>query len=116
MRSFEASPDLRRLLTIEGGRGSGIEGELVQPRSETRTRPSRRWVAVSLLGPLTAIAGVVWAFVQPYRITLLEPHAHDFWYLAIQPPLLVILAGAVFHFWVVPGLLSDLERVGEEKP
>lgn len=52
--------------------------------------------------------------MQPYRITLLEPHAHDFWYLAIQPPLLVILAGAVFHFWVVPGLLSDLERVGED--
>lgn len=69
---------------------------------------------MSLLGPLTAIAGLVWAFVQPYRITLLEPHAHDFWYLAIQPPLLVILAGAVFHFWVVPGLLSDLERAQEE--
>jgi hypothetical protein len=54
---------------------------------------------------------VVWAFVQPYRITLLEPHSHDFWYLAVQPPLLVVLAGAVFHFWVVPGLLSDLERM-----
>jgi hypothetical protein len=52
--------------------------------------------------------------VQPYRITILEPHGWDFWYLVIQPPLLVILAGAVFHFWVVPGLLADLERVQEE--
>jgi len=24
--------------------------------------------------------------------------------------LLVILAGAIFHFWIVPGLLADLER------
>jgi hypothetical protein len=42
---------------------------------------------------------------------LLDPDAHSFWYLAVQPPLLVILAGAVFHFWVVPGLLADLEEV-----
>jgi len=115
VRSFAAFRDLRRLLTIAGGGTSGIEGELAQQRSETRARPSRRWVAVSLLGPLTAIAGVVWAFVQPYRITLLEPHAHDFWYLAIQPPLLVILAAAVFHFWVVPSLLTDLEEVEERR-
>jgi hypothetical protein len=105
----------RPLPRIESGGGSGIEGELVQQRSETRTRPSRRWVAISLLGPLTAVAGVVWAIVQPYRITLLEPHSHDFWYLAIQPPLLVVLAGAVFHFWVVPGLLADLERVEDSE-
>jgi hypothetical protein len=86
-----------------------MEGELVRQRAEVRTRPSRRQTAISALGPLTALAGLVWALVQPYRITMLDPDRHSFWYLAIQPPLLVILAGAVFHFWVVPGLVADLE-------
>jgi hypothetical protein len=88
-----------------------MDAELVRERAEARTRDSRRHTAVSALGPLTALAGLVWALVQPYRITLLDPGAHSFWYLAIQPPLLVILAGAVFHFWIVPGLLTDLEEV-----
>jgi len=86
-----------------------MEGELVRHRAEVRTRPSRRLTAVSALGPLTALAGLVWALVQPYRITMLDPDKYSFWYLAIQPPLLVILAGAVFHFWIVPGVLADLE-------
>ena len=88
-----------------------MDAELVRERAESRTRQSRRHTAVSALGPLTALAGLVWALAQPYRITLLDPGAHSFWYLAVQPPLLVILAGAVFHFWVVPGLLADLEEV-----
>jgi hypothetical protein len=56
---------------------------------------------------------MIWALVQPYRVTLLDPDKHTFWYLAVQPPLLVILVGVVFHFWVVPGLLADLEEVEE---
>jgi hypothetical protein len=88
-----------------------MDAELVRERAEARIRQSRRHTAVSALGPLTALAGLVWALAQPYRITLLDPDAHSFWYLAVQPPLLVILAGAVFHFWVVPGLLADLEEV-----
>jgi hypothetical protein len=92
-----------------------MDAELVGRGAEARTRPSRRWLAVSMLGPLTALAGVVWAIVQPYRITLLDPQGESFWYLAIQPPLLVILAGAVFHFWIVPGLLADLERAKAEE-
>jgi hypothetical protein len=88
-----------------------MDAELVRERVEARTKQSRRHTAVSALGPLTALAGLIWALVQPYRITLLDPDGHAFWYLAVQPPLLVILAGAVFHFWVVPGLLADLEEV-----
>jgi hypothetical protein len=93
-----------------------MDAELVRQRADAdaKTRLSRRHTAVSALGPLTALAGLVWALVQPYRITLLDPDGQGFWYLAIQPPLLVILTGAVFHFWVVPGLLADLEEV--EKP
>ena len=92
-----------------------MDAELVRERAEAqgraRTRQSRRNTAVSALGPLTALAGLVWALVQPYRITMLDPGGHSFWYLLVQPPLLVMLVGAVFHFWVVPGLLADLEEV-----
>lgn len=90
-----------------------MDAELVRQRARARTRHSWRHTAVSALGPLTALAGVVWALVQPYRVTLLDPEKHTFWYLAIQPPVLVILVGIIFHFWVVPGLLSDLEDAEE---
>ena len=90
-----------------------MDAELVRERSEAqpRIRQSRRHTAVSALGPVTALAGLIWALIQPYRITMLDPDGHSFWYLVVQPPLLVMLAGALFHFWVVPGLLSDLEEV-----
>ena len=91
-----------------------MDAELVRQRARARTRHSWRHTAVSALGPLTALAGLVWALVQPYRVTLLDPDKHSFWYLAVQPPLLVMLVGVIFHFWVVPGLLSDLEEVEEQ--
>ena len=90
-----------------------MDAELVREGARV-TRQSRRNTAVSALGPLTALAGLVWALVQPYRVTLLDPDKHGFWYLAIQPPLLVILVGAIFHFWVVPGLIADLEKAERE--
>jgi hypothetical protein len=62
-----------------------------------------------------ALSGLIWALVQPYRLTILDPDKHAFWYLAIQPPLLVMLVGAIFHFVVVPGLLADLEQAQEER-
>ena len=73
-----------------------------------RTRSAR---IVSALGPLTALAGAVWAIVQPYRITLLHPHGQGFWWLFVEPPLLVIAVGLLFYFAVLPGLLEDLEEV-----
>ena len=60
------------------------------------------------LGPLVALAGVGWAIVQPYRVTLLHPHGQGFWWLFVQPPLLVVLAGALFHVFVARGLIEDL--------
>lgn len=87
-----------------------MDAELVQQGAQARTRHAPRHTAVSALGPLTALAGLIWALLQPYRITILDPDTHGFWYLAVQPPLLVILAGAIFHFWIVPGLLADLEQ------
>ena len=90
-----------------------MDAELVRQRARVRARHSWRHTAVSALGPLTALVGLIWALVQPYRVTLLDADKHGFWYLAVQPPLLVILVGIVFHFWVVPGLLADLEEVEE---
>ncbi len=70
---------------------------------------------VATLGPATMLAGVVWAFLQPYRITLLHPHGQGFWWLAIEPPLLVVLAGVAFAFLVAPGLIEDLQVHEEEQ-
>jgi hypothetical protein len=83
-----------------------------QLASEIRTesRRSARVHALSLLGPLTAAAGIVWAILQPYRLTVLHPHGQGFWWLVVEPPLLVVLVGLLFHFLVVPSLVEDLER------
>ena len=64
---------------------------------------------VSALGPLTALAGVIWAIAQPYRLTLLHPRGQGFWWLFVEPPLLVVLVGLLFSLVVLPGLLEDLE-------
>jgi hypothetical protein len=71
---------------------------------------SWRPLAVSLLGPLTAVGGLAWAIVQPYRVTLLHPRAQGFWWLAVEPPLLVILAGVAFHLLVARPLVRELEE------
>jgi hypothetical protein len=74
-------------------------------------RRSIRARAIWGLGPLTMVGGVAWAFLQPYRITLLHPHGQGFWWLVIEPPLLVVLVGVVFALFVAPGLIDDLEEV-----
>jgi hypothetical protein len=84
-----------------------VNAELVSELEAPRTR-SIRARAVSTLGPLTILAGVAWALVQPYRLTLLHPHGESFWWLAVEPPLLVIAVGLLFHFLVLPGVLEDL--------
>jgi hypothetical protein len=78
------------------------------PRDAPRRRSARAYV-LSALGPVTVVAGVVWALLQPYRLTILHPHGESLWWLLVEPPLLVVLVGALFHFLVVPGLLEDLE-------
>jgi hypothetical protein len=71
---------------------------------------SWRSLVVSLIGPLTALSGVAWAIVQPYRVTLLHPGGEGFWWLLVEPPLLVIVAGVAFHLFVARPLVEDLER------
>jgi ABC-type Co2+ transport system permease subunit len=72
-------------------------------------RRNRRAQVISLLGPLTAATGVIWAIIQPYRVTLLHPLGQGFWWLFVEPPLLVVVAGAVFTLVVARPLLTDLE-------
>jgi hypothetical protein len=78
------------------------------PLVRARSRDPRAYV-VSLLGPLTVAAGFVWAIIQPYRVTLLHPLGQGFWWLLIEPPLLVIAAGIVFGIVVARPVLADLE-------
>ena len=73
-------------------------------------RRQRRVLAVQLLGPLTMLAGVVWAIAQPYRIAFLYPDGKGFYDYIAQPPLLVVVVGLAFLLLIAPGLVEDLER------
>ena len=83
-------------------------------RLHARTHASARTWAVSLLGPLTSVGGLVWAFFQPWRLTLLHPHGQGFWWLVIEPPLLVMLVGLGFALLVAPGLIEDLQDAEDD--
>ena len=83
--------------------------QLVRELPAERPYLGRRARAISLLGPMTVAAGVIWAIVQPYRLTLLHPHGQGFWWLVIEPPLLVVFAGVVFAVFVARPLVADLE-------
>ena len=86
-----------------------MNAELV---SELGVPRHRLWSAraISSIGPLTVLAATVWAVAQPYRLTLLHPHGQSFWWLVVEPPLLVLAVGLLFHFLVAPGVLEDLEE------
>jgi hypothetical protein len=75
-----------------------------------RTRNSVRAQAVSMLGPVTVAAGLIWAFLQPERLTLLHPSGQGFWWLVLEPQLLVMVAGVAFALVVARPLLADLEE------
>lgn len=80
----------------------------------TRQRVRRARIVLAL-GPLTALAGVVWAVLQPWRITLLHPSGQGFWWLVSEPPLYVVLVGVLFRLALAPGIVADLldEEGGE---
>ena len=71
------------------------------------TRPRVR--VVLAVGPAAVVAGFAWAFVQPWRLTLLHPRGQGFWWLFAEPPLYVVLVGVLFSLVVAPGLVADLE-------
>ena len=87
--------------------------QLISEHAAARTRSGKARL-ISALGPLTMLAGVVWAFVQPWRMTLLHPHGQGFWWLVVEPPLLVVLAGVAFAF-IAHGIVRDLEEAEGER-
>ena len=86
-----------------------METPLVSRLPATVARTARMRI-VSSIGPTVVAAGLVWAILQPYRVTLLHPRGQGLWWLLIEPPLLVVGAGIVFALLVARPLLSDLEE------
>jgi hypothetical protein len=86
----------------------------IATRLQVRAHASARAWAVTLLGPLTTVGGIVWAFLQPWRVTLLHPHGQGYWWLVIEPPLLVALVGLGFALLVAPGLVEDLQDAEDD--
>ena len=82
--------------------------QLISEQALARSR-SARALLVGVLGPLTMLGGVAWGFLQPYRLTVLHPHGQGFWWLLVEPPLLVIGVGIAFALLIAPGLIEDLE-------
>jgi hypothetical protein len=93
-----------------------VDTQLITHLPAESDRVGTRARAVGLLGLLTIAGGVVWAILQPYRITLLHPHGQGFWFLAIEPPLLVIAAGIVFAVFVARPLAADIEEADGGAP
>ena len=87
-----------------------METQIATRIPRARTQRSVRGRVITLLGPITALGGLFWALAQPYRITLLHPRGQGFWWLAIEPPLLVIAVGIVFWLVVARPLVADLEE------
>ncbi len=84
--------------------------QIAAARAEQRSRRTLRSATINLIGPATMLAGVGWAFLQPYRLTILHPRGQGFWWLLSEPPLYVILVGLGFALLVAPGLIEDLEE------
>jgi hypothetical protein len=89
---------------------SEIAGPIEHGAERRRTaRKPFRILALEALGPLTVVAGVVWAIAQPYRIAFLYPEGKGLYDYLAQPPLLVVAVGLLFGLLVSPGLVADLE-------
>ena len=84
-----------------------MSAELAREATDARTWRAR---IVLALGPTVALAGVVWAIVQPWRITLLDPAGQGFWWLVSEPPLYVVVLGVLFRIFVAPGLVEDMDE------
>jgi hypothetical protein len=92
---------------------SEIAGGIPERATRRRSRVARRHarsLAVQALGPLTVVAGLVWAIAQPYRIVFLDSEGKGLYDYLVQPPLLVVLVGLLFSFLIARGLVEDLER------
>jgi len=81
----------------------------LKAKTEERTTTRTRVRVVLAIGPVVALAGLAWALVQPWRLTLLHPHGQGLWWLLAEPPVYAALVGILFRLLVAPGLVADLE-------
>ena len=86
-----------------------VRAEPAVPLDQPRVRRLARTRVVAAIGPITVLAAVIWTLFQPYRLTLLHPQGQGFWWLAVEPPLLIALVGLLFSAFLAPGLIEDLE-------
>ena len=94
-----------------------IAHELQSTVDDLRAVRSLRVWLVLALGPLTVLAGIGWAVLQPWRLTLLHPSGQGFWWLVSQPPLYVVAVGVIFRLAIARGLVEDmLTREREARP
>jgi hypothetical protein len=87
-----------------------METPIVRHIPATDVAHSVRVRAVSLIGPATIACGLIWGILQPHRLTILHPRGQGFWWLLLEPPLMVAAAGAIFALLVAKPLLADLEE------
>ena len=90
-----------------------MDSEFVGTLEERTARRSLRMLVIDAIGPLTMLAGVIWAIAQPYRLAVLHPHGKGFYDWIAQPPLLVIAVGVFFAAVIAPGIIEDLR--GEQE-
>lgn len=90
--------------------------ERVARLREPATRRQLRVLGVQSLGPVTMLAGFVWAVAQPYRIAFLDPDGKGVYDFLVQPPLLVVLVGIVYATLIAPGLVRDLDAEEPDGP
>jgi hypothetical protein len=86
-----------------------METPIVRHIPATAADRATRARVVSLVGPATVAAGLIWGILQPYRLTVLHPRGQGLWWLVLEPPLLVAAVGVLFALVVARPLLSDLE-------
>ena len=87
-----------------------MSAEFAHELHERTIERSLRARIVLALGPATMLGGVVWALLQPYRITLLHPFGQGFWWLVGgESPLFVVLAGLAFWRIVAIPLAEDVD-------
>ena len=87
--------------------------QIVTDIPHVAARRSVRVHAVGVVAPFTVAAGAAWAFLQPYRLTILHPRGQGFWWLFVEPPILVVLVGVLFHLLLAPTLVRDLQEAGD---
>ena len=87
-----------------------METPLARYIPATEVAHSARTRVVSLIGPATVACGLIWAIMQPYRLTILHPRGEGVWWLLLEPPLLVAAIGVIFALVVAKPLLADLEE------